>query len=189
MQSFMRLAVLCAAMAVSCGAAAADRWFWVTAQCRDDAHDDVYMFAAVAHVANDEAPYGDEYQHSRDSARFGFGIYANRNYAEDHCGGDVVDAQNMHASNSFDTRGEAAEALDDYIGGKEADGHAWVKVVRVADYVEEGPDGGDGMVSDDDDGEDADDDEADSGAGEHAGEGADVDNDPDYDDEIDPGAG
>lgn len=119
--------VLFALPAFSCAAAG---WHWAIAQCSDEADEQVYMIAALAEVATDG-------QQGIDDARFGFGNYAEANYAEEHCGVASITAQNMDASGEFDSRDEAAVSLDAYLGEKEAQGHAWLSIVRVDDYIDE----------------------------------------------------
>ncbi|GAB1596766.1 hypothetical protein [Lysobacter claricitrinus] len=136
MKSLIRLAVLGFA-ALPAFAMAGERWYWATAQCSDAADENVYMFAAVVSIQTDEDAGGDEPQESRDSARFGFGNYAEQNYAEESCGTAEISAQNMSVSGSFDSRDEAASALDDYVADEEAKGHAWLKIVRVEDFARE----------------------------------------------------
>lgn len=129
----IRLAVLVLATMPSL-AFADDRWYWATAQCKNEAEDNVYMFAAVVDITTEIDPDTDEPQHSKDAARYGFGNYVEATYAEDRCGEATVTAQNMYATNSFDTREDAEASLDDYIAREEAEGNDWLKIVRLDDY-------------------------------------------------------
>lgn len=134
MKHLVRLAVLCLA-ACPAIAFAGDRWYWATAQCSDENMDNVYMFAAVADITVEDDD--EDMQTSEDAARFGFGNYVQDTYAEEQCGTADITATNMDASREYDTREEAAAALDEYLAGEEAKDHPWLKIVRVEDYVRE----------------------------------------------------
>jgi hypothetical protein len=135
MKAIIRLVLWCLVLFPACACLAGERWYWATAQCSDEADETVYEFVALADIATDEDAGGDEPQQSEDAARFGFGNYAEDMYAEEYCGSAEITAQNMDASRSYDSREEAAAALDDYVAREEAKAHPWLKFVRVDDYV------------------------------------------------------
>jgi hypothetical protein len=114
-----------------------ERWYWASAECSDEASEDVYMFVAVVDIQPDGSDGADEARVSENNARFGFGGYAEANYAEEYCGTAEITAQNTSVSGSFDSREEAAESLDAYVQKEEAEGNAWLKIVRLEDYVDE----------------------------------------------------
>jgi hypothetical protein len=135
MKAGIRLAVLCLAACPGFAALADERWYWATAQCSDEDRENVYMFAAIADITtedDDEDP-----QTSEDAARFGFGNFAQDTYAEELCGTANITAQNMGVSRRYDTREEAAAALDDYLEREAAKDQPWLQIVRVDDYVRE----------------------------------------------------
>lgn len=133
MRAVTQWIVLCLAACPAFAAVAGERWYWVTAQCSDEDRNNVYMFAAVAGITTEDDD--EDQQTTEDSARFGFGNYAQDNYAEAQCGTADITAQNMDASRAYDTREEAAAALDDYLRGEESKDQPWLRIVRVDDYV------------------------------------------------------
>ncbi|MGY4514963.1 hypothetical protein [Lysobacter sp. HA18] len=134
MKSIVSAAFAAALLLCAFDCAASERWYWATAQCSDESEENVYMFAAVVSVDADDDD-ADAPQHSQDSARFGFGNHAESTYADDYCAAGGISAQNMAARGSYDSRDEAAAALDAYVESKEADDSPWLTIVRVDDYT------------------------------------------------------
>lgn len=126
---FKQQLLLAAALAVPAFPCAAS-WYWAEAQCSDEADENVYVILALVQTGVDG-------QEGHDNARFGFGNYAEENYAEEYCGVAEITAQNMDAAGVFDSREEADEYLTRYVEKKEADASPRVHYVRVDDYIDE----------------------------------------------------